>query len=136
MRRGSLLAEVGIATLVLVVVMGLTVSTLSTIGRERRAADQRQRAVLEVANLMERITARPFDEVTSSLARGLSLSDAARSSLRDSELAIEISGGDEPANAGRSAKRIMIRLRWRGPAGQWQAPVRLTSWIESRRSRS
>jgi Tfp pilus assembly protein PilV len=133
-RRGSLLAEVGIATVVLMMVMGLMVKMLSTIARERRAAEQRQRGVFEVANLMERITARPFDEVTPLAARKISLSDAARASLRDSELAIDVSAGENSAVAGRSAKRVMIRLRWRGPSGEWQAPVRLTSWIESRRT--
>ncbi len=136
MRRGSLLAEVGIATLVLVIVMGFTMKTLSTVGHERRAAEQRQRGVLEVGNLMERITALPFDKVTAPVARGMSLSDVARASLRDAELAIDVSAGDKSAEAGRSAKRVMIRLRWRGPSGEWQAPVRLTSWIESRRNRS
>jgi hypothetical protein len=135
-RRGSLLAEVGIATVVLLMVMGLMVKMLSTIARERRAAEQRQRGVFEVANLMERITARPFDEVTPLTTRKTSLSDAARASLRDSELAIDVSAGENGAVAGRSAKRVMIRLRWRGPSGEWQPPVRLTSWIESRRTGS
>ncbi len=135
-RRGSMLAEVGIATLVLMVVMGLMVKVLSTVARERRAAEHRQRGLFEVANLMERITAHPFDEVTPELARGMSLSESARSSLRDCELAIDVSAAEKAVTAGRRAKRVAIRLRWRGPAGQWQSPVRLTSWIESRGARS
>jgi Tfp pilus assembly protein PilV len=135
-RRGSLLAEVGIATLVLMMVMGLMVKMLSTVAHERRGAEQRQRGIFEVANLMERITAHPFDEVTPEATRKISLSDAARASLRDCELAIDVSAGEKAAVAGRSPKRVMIRLRWRGPSGEWQAPVRLTSWIESRRTGS
>ena len=38
--------------------------------------------------------------------------------------------------AGRAAKRIAIRLRWRGSSGEWVAPVRLTSWIERRKEGS
>ena len=34
----------------------------------------------------------------------------------------------------QSAKRVVIRLRWKGAGGQWQAPVRLTAWIEPGRS--
>lgn len=134
-RRGSLLAEVGIATVVLMIVMGMTVRVLSTVAQERRAAFERQRGVLEAGNLMERITAHPFDQVTPEFVGKISVSDRARSSLRDCELAIQVAEGDKPAARGVAAKRVMIRLRWKGRSGQWQAPVRLTSWIEPGRPR-
>jgi hypothetical protein len=134
-RRGSLLAEVGISTVVLMIVMGLTVKVLGTIAHERRAASERQQGALEAGNLMERITAYPFDQVTPELARRMAVSDLTRRSLRDCELAIEVSSGDQSAAGRQSAKRVMIRLRWKGAGGQWQAPVRLTSWIEPGRAR-
>jgi hypothetical protein len=134
-RRGSLLAEVGIATIVLVIVMGLTVKVLGTIARERRAAADRQQGALEAGNLMERITAYPFEQVTPELARSMSVSDSTRRSLRECELAISVSGGDRSVTGVRSAKRVMIRLRWKGAGGQWQTPVRLASWIEPGRPR-
>jgi uncharacterized membrane protein len=133
-RRGSLLAEVAMATVILMIAMSLTVKVLGWVALERRAAEQRQRAVLEVANVMERITAYPFDEVTPDLTRRITLSTTAAQSLRDSDLAVELTSS-EPA-ADRSAKRIAIRLRWKGRSGEWLAPVRLTSWIERRRPAS
>ena len=63
-RRGTLLAEVGIATVVLMIVMGMTVKVLSTVAHERRAARNASGACSKSANLMERITALPFDQVT------------------------------------------------------------------------
>jgi hypothetical protein len=133
-RRGSLLAEVGIATVVLVIIMGMTVKVLSTAAQQRRAAGDRQRGVLEAGNLMERITAHPFDEVTPELAGKMAVSNLARQSLRDCELAIAVSGGGHSATGVQSAKRVSIRMRWKGPGGHWQAPVRLTSWIEPGRT--
>ena len=129
-RRGSLLAEVGIATVVIVIVMGMTVKVLATVAHERRAAADRQRGTIEAGNLMERITGHPYDQVTPELAQRISVSDLARESLRDCELTIQVSEGNKPAAGGMAAKRVMIRLRWKGRSGQWQAPVRLTSWIE------
>jgi hypothetical protein len=129
-RRGTLLAEVGISTVVLMIVMGLTVKVLATIGQERRAASDRQLGALEAGNLMERITAHPFDQVTPELTQNISISDVTRRSLRDCELAVALSGGEKSAAGVQSAKRVMIRLRWKGPGGQWVSPVRLTSWIE------
>jgi hypothetical protein len=130
-RRGSLLVEVAMAAALLIVAMSLTIKVLGFVAHERRASERRQRALVEVANLMERITAYPFDQVTPELAAKLTLSPAGRQSLPDSELAVDVAG-NEPG-AGRLARRIAIRLRWRGPDGEWVAPVRLTSWIERRR---
>ena len=130
-RRGSLLVEVAMAAALLMVAMALTVQVLGFVAHDRRASERRQRALVEVANLMERITAYPFEEVTPGLAKSLALSRSARQTLPDSELAVDVAGS-EPGT-GRSAKRIAIRLRWRGPDGEWVAPIRLTSWIERRR---
>ena len=66
--------------------------------------------------MMERITAYPFDEVTPDLTRRITLSTTAAQSLPDSDLAVELTSS-EPA-ADRSAKRIAIRLRWKGRVGR------------------
>jgi hypothetical protein len=127
-RRGALLFEMAIAAAMLAVAMAMTVKVLGYAGRERRAADQRQRAIVEVANAMERITAEPFDAVTAERARRLSISPASAGSLPGAELAVEVS--EESPGPGRSAKRIAVRLRWKGRSGEWEAPVRLVTWIE------
>jgi hypothetical protein len=133
-RRGSLLPELAMSAVMLAIVMTLTVKVLGYAGQQRRSADQRQRAVLEVANVMERITANPFDEITAERARKLSIPPAAAGSLSGSELAIDVT--EEQPGPGRSAKRIAVRLRWKGRSGEWEAPVRLTTWIERRRPSS
>ena len=122
------------AAVLLMIAMTLTVKVLSLVAIERRASERRQMAHFEVANLMERITAYPFDQVTPELAGRLTLSPPARQSLHDSKLAVDITAS-EPGE-GRSAKRIAILLRWRGPDGEWVAPMRLTSWIERRGHRT
>jgi hypothetical protein len=131
-RRGSLLAELAMATVLVTIAMTLTVRVLGWVALERRGAERREQAVVEVANLMERITAYPFEEVTPDLAGRLTLSEAARRSLPDPELAVDVSGVDHASAQGLAAKRIAIRLRWRGTTGEWVAPVRLTSWIQGR----
>ncbi len=132
-RRGSLLVEVAMATVLLMIAMTLTVKVLSWVANERRSSDRRERATAEVANLMERITAYGYDQVTPGLAAGMALSQAARQSLPDAELTVDIAASREDAPARPSSKRIGIRLRWRNRSGEWDAPVRLTSWIAARR---
>jgi hypothetical protein len=131
-RRGSLLAEVAMSCVVLMIGMALTVKLLGYVAVERREAVRRQHAIVEVDNLMEQLTGYPYGEVTPELARAVTLSESARQSLPDPELKLDIS--ESPLEVGRSAKRIAISLRWRDRAGEWQRPVRLTSWIERGRA--
>jgi hypothetical protein len=133
-RRGSLLVEVSMAMVVLMIIMSVAIKILGFAAHERGAADRRQRAVLEAGNVMERITAYSFDEVTPESVRRIALPESAREALPGSELALEVTTIDRARD--RAARRITVRLRWRDRAGQWEAPVRLTSWIERRRARS
>jgi hypothetical protein len=135
-RRGSLLVELAMAIVLLSIAMTLTLKVLGWAAHDGRAAERRERGVLEVANLMEQITAYRFEEVTPELAAGLKLSEPARESLPDAQLSVELKDGDRAASEGLAAKRIAIRLRWRGARGSWEAQVRLTSWIFARRKDS
>ncbi len=132
-RRGSLLPEMAIATILLGAAMTMTVQVLGHAARVRRDADHRQRATLEVGNLMERLAAIPFDELTEARARGLTLSEATTRLLPNAELAVSVK--DEKPAPDRASKRLAVRLRWRGRSGEWEAPVRLVTWIERRTSR-
>lgn len=127
-RRGSMLAEMTIAAAMLSVAMVMTVKVLGYAGQHRRSAEQRQRAMLEASNILERLTADPFDEVNPERARGLRIAPASAGSLPGAELIVEVK--EERPGADRAAKRIAVRLRWKGRSGEWEAPVRLTTWIE------
>ncbi len=131
-RRGSLLVELAMGTALFTIAMTLTVKILGTVAVERRAAERRQQALLEVGNLMERITAYPYDELSPDLAKRLSLSPAARAALPHSELGIDISPVKAGKGTSRSSKRIALVVRWQGGGGEWVAPVRLVSWVEKR----
>jgi hypothetical protein len=120
------------SSVLLVIMMVLTLKVLGWVALQRRGVERREQAVLEVANLMERVTARPYDAVTPGLARELTETARAAESLPDADLRIDIA--ESQPGAGRSAKRIAIQLLWRDQSGEWAAPVRLTSWIERRRN--
>ncbi len=125
--RGSLLVELVIAAGLLAVILSLTVKVLGQVGQQRRAAERRQRALVEASNAMERITARPYDEITSQNAGAVKLSPDATATLPGAELNVDVR--DESVS-GVSSRRVAVRLRWRGSAGEWEAPVRLVTWIE------
>ncbi len=124
-RRGFTMLEITAATVMLATAMTLTVQLLYGVAAERRAAERRLCAVQEVANLMERVAARPWGEVTPESLKAVSLSPRTIQALPGGELTATV---DDSA-ATRGEKRIRLRLRWRDRAGTWTSPVRLTAWI-------
>ena len=70
--------------------------------------------MLEVGNLMERITAHPFDQVTPEFVGRWRSRIRLVQSLRDCELAIRSAAARKPPRRGDRRKRVMIRLRWEG----------------------
>ncbi|MGC8642592.1 MAG: hypothetical protein ACP5XB_22270 [Isosphaeraceae bacterium] len=126
-RRGSLLVELALSAAMLMIAMGLTVKVLGWVGVQRRNWERRQIAVQEAANVMERLTARPFESVTPESTRDIPLSARARQSLPGVELKVDVRENDRAGGAG--SKRVAIALRWQGRSGEWDAPVHLTSWI-------
>ena len=69
-RRAFTAVEVALAVFLMAVAMTATVQVLGWVASERRAVERRQWAVQEVANLMERLTAAPWERVTPESARG------------------------------------------------------------------
>jgi Tfp pilus assembly protein PilV len=125
-RRGFTLIETGIAAVMLAVAMGLTVQVIAWVAAERRASERRRCAVQEVANVMERVTARTQAHLTPEAARDFQLSEPARGVLPGAELSVSM----EEIPAG--SRRVSIRLRWKNRGGEWDAPVRLSSWVGRR----
>lgn len=129
-RRGSLLAETAMSAVMLVIAMSLIARVVGWTAADRRNLDRRHWAVQEAANLMERLTARPFDSLTADSVKDAALSPEAARTLPDATLEVEVADHD-PAG-GDDSKRITLRLRWRARSGEWDAPVRLASWVHRR----
>ena len=107
-----------LATILVVCLQLLAATTL-----QRRAADQRQLALGEVENTLERLDAKPWNELTPQTTAG-QLSPTLRSRLPDAELRIEVA----TSSAEPSAKRIAVSLRWKDYAGQFTKPVTIVTW--------
>jgi type II secretory pathway component PulJ len=116
--------ELLIAGVLLGVLMTVCVQMLSAAAAQRRAADDRQTAIREAANLMERLSTVSFDKLTPEGVAKLQLSDEARRALPGGELEIQLSS--PPSEPG--AKRIVLLLRWQDRSGRPVRPVRLTAW--------
>lgn len=123
-RRGMTVVELLFAGALLATLMAVCLEMLSAAAAQRRATEDRQTAIREAANLMERLGTVPFDRLTPEGVGAVQLSGEARRALPDGELQIQLSSpSGEP-----DAKRIVVLLRWQDRTGRFLRPVRLVAW--------
>jgi hypothetical protein len=127
-RPGFGLIEMAIAGLLIAAAMAATLQVVGWVATERRAVERRERAVLEASNLLERITARPWDELSTEALGSIKLNEQASAFLPGSALALKV----VPFEDAPSRKRITVELRWQDRSGRPEAPVRLVAWIYRR----
>ncbi len=123
-RRGMTIIELMVAGAMLCTLLAVCVQMVAAVAAQRRAVDQREYATIELANVMERITARPWDELTSQAVAHEQPSPAALSRLPGAELKVEVTApAGEP-----DAKRIAAALRWQDRNGAFLPPLTVTTW--------
>ncbi|MCH8828906.1 MAG: type II secretion system protein [Planctomycetes bacterium] len=125
---GFTLLEMMVAMIMLGSLMATVVPLLSWVNVQRRAADARQVAVQEATNVLERFTAREWDEVTQEAADAVKLSADAAATLREARLQVTVHADQKQP----LAKRITVLLRWKNRVGEDLSPVRLTSFVYRR----
>jgi hypothetical protein len=124
-RGGSLLLELVISGLILGMVMSATIPTLGWIARARQLTRQREAAILEVGNLMERITLAGWDELTSESDSRFEISGRLREELGEPHLKVTVTDGDSEVGS----KHVLIELQWVVVPGRQAPPVRLAAWV-------
>ena len=127
-RRSFTIAECVVALVLLGAAMALMMQTVAAVSQQRRVADQHALALQETANLMERLFALPFAELSSEQAAKLHLSGIAQQRLPGALLEIAVA----PAAGEPAAKEIRLALRWLDRSGQYGSPLQLTAWRHQR----
>ena len=116
--------EVIVSAVLLSAVMVTTVPLLGWVAAERQAADRRQFAQLEAANVMEQISLEDWNAITQQSLERIKLSEHAASYLKEARLKFRVDQLPGPP----VAKRITIELDWKNRADQYVSPVRLTAF--------
>ena len=132
-RRGFTLMEATAACFLLIVALSSLAQLLGWVAGERRAFERRRLVVAEAANLMERATALPWERIDDESLKKLRFSDDVRSNLPTATLAFEIAEKKEDAI---ESKKISLTIRWIGPGGVHDRPVRLVAWVHRSRRKS
>lgn len=124
-RRGAILAEALIASVAIGTAAVLSVVMLVSVNGNRRTAERVLLATQELSNQMERLTAKPWTELTPELVQQAKLSASAAAGLPQSELKIRL----QEVAAPRPGKRLEGELRWQDRGNSWRPPLRLTAWV-------
>ncbi len=123
-RRGFTLWETLVALLVLSALTTLCLQFFAAVSDQRRQVFTQLTATQEAANLLERVEALGWNELTTANAAKLQLSAQARQTLPDGSDEMLV---DEPAGT-PPAKRVAASVRWRPQPGEPEQEVRLVAW--------
>jgi prepilin-type N-terminal cleavage/methylation domain-containing protein len=124
-RRGVTLVEVAVAIVLVGALGSLILESQVSRSRQQRTVQSRELAIAEAGNLMERLTALPWNDLTSEKLASLSLSEAFHQALPGAKLQATVDPSGDPPES----RRIKLEIDWSDPAGQPVRPVRLTSWV-------
>ena len=78
------------------------------------------------------ILAEPFDRVTTDRIRALVAELPVSKNLLNAELKADV---DDDVAGAIESRRVRLQVRWKNHAGEWDAPVAVTSWISRRRAK-
>lgn len=124
--RAYMLVEIVTASVLVGLAMVMTVSMLSTLAYQRRTSERRGWALQEAANVMERLSALPFERLTDETAGAYAkLSASAEKVLPGGRVQATV----REEQGGPPMKRIEVAVSWSGKAGRRERPVRLTYWV-------
>jgi len=124
-RAGFTLVELIATTVLLGAVMMSAAPLLGWISVVQRSSMQRQLALQEATNILERMSAQPWETITDETALAVTLSENTRHHLKQPKLTITVTNIETPL----PAKRINLSLTWKNHADDFWAPVRLTTWV-------
>ena len=128
-RRGVSLLELMVATMLLAAIMTVCLQMLTVTAAQHRALEDRQTAIREAANLMERLSAKAWDDLTAESVRDVQLSEQARRSLPDANLEIKLTSPPITSSDGEpDTKRIAVAVHWQQRAGEPRRHVQLVAW--------
>jgi hypothetical protein len=121
--RGMSLLELAVAGVLLAGFAVVCLKFFAAQVRHRLALAERHVAQQELANLMERLAARPYEDLSTEALAGEKITPRTASVLSNANLKIEVAADGPP-----SGKRITLRITWPGIDPAAPLTVQLTSW--------
>jgi Tfp pilus assembly protein PilV len=132
-RRGIVLLEAVVAFGLLAVLITVCLQMLAATAAARRAAEQRAVALQEAANIVERIAAAPWDQISTERLAEVGLSSSVREILPGARVELTVEASND---AGPPGKHVELEISWTNAGGGSDTPVRLGYWAYAARRKS
>jgi len=123
-RRGMSLLEIAVTGALLATLLAISVQFLGATAAGRQALRRNDTAIREAANVMERLSTRPWREITPQGVEDCQLSEEALGVLAGAKLEIDVT----PTDREPEGKQITVVIRWQEAADLPDRSVRLTAW--------
>lgn len=127
-RRGVTLVDAMAALVAVGTLVSISLQIAASASYERREFQRRLFAEVEAANALERASALKWEEVSPSAPLPIELSAAARETLPQGSLKIDVMALDA-SDLAPAARKVRVEVGWKDRAGQAAKPVRLTKWL-------
>lgn len=124
-RAGFTLVELFISGILLAAIAATALPILAATARQQQETLRRQAAVQAAANLLERYTVKPWEELQLAESQGVELPAALLDRLPEARGRVAIL----PAEGEPPARRIQVELDWQDSRQQRTRPVQLTTWV-------
>lgn len=121
-RVGSMFLEVCVASVVAAATLAMIAQLLTLASRQQRINALQRQAACVAGNVMERIMARPWEELAPDKLQPL-VSSEELASLPEADVQIEVLAGQQP-----ESREIRVSVTWTSPRGQPRPPVQLVAW--------
>lgn len=124
-RRGLTMVELCAACGLLAVAIPLTVAALGAAAKQRHSIELRQQAIETADNLLERLTAEPWEQLSDDRLNVIKDSISDEQVPPGGELQLRLVEDSGPP----AAKRIDVELSWQPSATRVRQRVRLSGWV-------
>ena len=121
-RRGFTLLEIIIAGAILTSLTVIALQMMRNVSIQRRSLADRRAAIQAADNVMERLFALPWDDLTEERIAELNFVGSQSSAERDVKVAIHSVEQPMPG------RRIAVRVDWRSRVVEEQLSTRITAW--------
>jgi hypothetical protein len=116
--------ELCVAAALLATLLSAAATMLGMVARQRRGAELRARALEAADNVLERLSAQPWETITSRRADELGLPAKVDAALPGAELRVDVTSPPEDP----SLKRVDVSIAW-SSAGRSDQGLRLTTFV-------
>jgi len=131
-RQGSMLIEVTASAAMLATLLVLINQAVVQLHRHTQLVDRHLLAQQTLENSLEDAIRIPWASLTSDTLAELDLPEIARKKLPQAVLSADVTEADISEEGDPVlAKRVTLRLSWRGASGNPRPPLVLTTWVYS-----